>query len=154
MAINRKQFLQNAGFAAGGAVLGALGRGLLGGGSRTGAGAPPGRAESKAPPSSAPPVANEERGDGSFSPAGAALIVRFFLQYRQIGEITYLDVGANEPVSLNNTYYFYLRGYRGVLVEPNRTLCQRIREKRPGDTVLEAGIGVTAEKEADYYIMS
>lgn len=154
MSIDRKQFLQNTGFAAGGAVLGALGRGLLGGGSRTGEGAPPGPAESKALPSSAPPVADEERGDGSFSQAGEDLIVRFFFQYRQIGEITYLDVGANEPVSLNNTYYFYRRGYRGVLVEPNRTLCQRIREKRPGDTVLEAGIGVTAEKEADYFIMS
>jgi FkbM family methyltransferase len=151
MAIDRKQFLRSTGFATAGAVLGAFGRGLVGRGRRTSPSAELGQAAPHAP---APRPAEEERGDGSFSQAGEDLIVRFFFQFRQIAEITYLDVGANEPVSLNNTYYFYIRGYRGVLVEPNRTLCQRIREKRPGDTVLEAGIGVTAEKEADYYIMS
>lgn len=157
MAIDRKQFLRSSGFAAGGAALGALVRDWFGG-RRAGrqepepadaAAGPPGRGSGPMPP-----VAEEERGENSFSQAGEDLIVRFFFLYRRIGEITYLDVGANEPVQNNNTYYFYTRGYRGVLVEPNRTLCQKIREKRPGDTVLEAGIGVNAVKEADYYIMS
>ena len=157
MAIDRKQFLRSTGMVAGGAVLGAFGRGLSGGGSAAGRGAPAASGEqaARAPAGPQPAArADEERGDGSFSQAGEDLIVRFFFQYRQISDITYLDVGANEPVALNNTYYFYTRGYRGVLVEPNRTLCQRLREKRPGDTVLDAGIGITAAREADYYIMS
>jgi FkbM family methyltransferase len=66
----------------------------------------------------------------------------------------YLDVGAWSPILNNNTYLLYRLGYRGVLVEPNVAACQKIREARPGDTVLEAGIGVTAVRQADYYVMS
>ena len=68
--------------------------------------------------------------------------------------MTYLDIGANHPVRLNNTYLFYLRGYKGVLVEPNVSLCERLRAVRPRDTTLAAGIGVTAAREADYFIMT
>ena len=71
-----------------------------------------------------------------------------------ISRITYLDIGANLPIDFNNTYYFYRRGYRGVLVEPNVTLCEQLRAVRPADTTLAAGIEVTAAKEADYYIMT
>ena len=68
--------------------------------------------------------------------------------------MTYLDVGANDPIQNSNTYYFYRKGYRGVLVEPNVSLCEKLRAVRPEDTTLAAGIGVTAAKEADYYIMT
>src|SRR5205823_3960574 len=54
----------------------------------------------------------------------------------------------------NNTYFFYRKGYRGVLVEPNVTMCEQLRTVRPGDTTLAAGIGVTAAREADYYLMT
>ena len=57
-----------------------------------------------------------------------------------------LDVGAHEPVVINNTYFFYRRGYHGVLVEPNVEMCKKLRAVRPKDTTLEAGIGVTAEQ--------
>jgi FkbM family methyltransferase len=93
-------------------------------------------------------------GDESFSQAGEDLIVRFFFQFRGIGQITYLDVGANDPIELNNTYYFYKRGYHGVLVEPNVSYCEQLRAVRPKDTTLAAGIGFTAAREADYYIMT
>ena len=157
MAIDRKQFLRSSGYAAGGAVLGALGRGMLGRDTtdrRQSAPVPGSPAVAPAASQPSPSAPQEEHGEESYAQAGEDLIVRFFFYYRRISNITYLDIGANEPVQLNNTYYFYRRGYRGVLVEPNRTLCQRLREKRPGDTVLEAGIGVTPVKEADYYIMS
>ena len=68
--------------------------------------------------------------------------------------MTYLDIGANDPIMLNNTYLFYLRGCNGVLVEPNAALCERLRAVRPRDTTLTAGIGVTAAREADYFIMT
>jgi FkbM family methyltransferase len=145
MPIDRKQFLRTAGCTAGGAAFGALGRGLLGRDAAV-------QGQPGSPSTPAAPQA--EHGEESYSQAGEDLIVRFFFLHQKIGNITYLDIGANEPVQLNNTYYYYLRGFRGVLVEPNRTLCQRLREKRPGDRVLEAGIGVTPTKEADYYIMS
>jgi Methyltransferase FkbM domain len=158
MSIDRKRFLQNTGWAAAGATLGALGRGLL---SRNPAadsrfspqrGAP--IVQPSPAPRSIPSPSNEVHGDESFSQAGEDLIVRFFFQFRGIGKITYLDVGANDPIELNNTYYFYRRGHRGVLVEPNVSLCEKLRAVRPEDTTLVAGIGGTAAKEADYYIMT
>jgi hypothetical protein len=90
----------------------------------------------------------------SFAQSGEDLIANFIFHYLQIPRITYLDVGAHEPVAINNTYFFYRRGYHGVLVEPNVEMCKKLRAVRPKDTTLEAGIGVTAEREADYYLMT
>ena len=41
-----------------------------------------------------------------------------------------------------------------MLVEPNFEACEKLREVRPGDKVIEAGIGVTSAREADYYVMT
>jgi FkbM family methyltransferase len=67
---------------------------------------------------------------------------------------TYLDIGACLPISSNNTYLFYRRGSRGVLVEPNIDLIPELRAKRPGDAVLNVGVGVTEQDAADYYCMT
>jgi FkbM family methyltransferase len=158
MSIDRKRFLQTTGWAAAGAALGALGRGLLprnlGAESRS---SPPRGAPIVQPspaPGTIPSPSNQVHGDESFSQAGEDLIVRFFFQVRGIGKITYLDIGAYDPIELSNTYYFYRRGYRGVLVEPNVSLCEKLRAVRPEDTTLVAGIADTTAKEADYYIMT
>jgi FkbM family methyltransferase len=66
---------------------------------------------------------------------------------------TYLDIGAFDPVSENNTYLFYLAGSRGVLVEPNKAITERLKSVRPGDTVLVAGIGTDETPEADYFML-
>lgn len=65
----------------------------------------------------------------------------------------YIDVGAWDPIQGNNTYMFYRAGGRGVLVEPNPVFCAKLRAVRKGDVVVAAGIGVTDDKEADYYIV-
>ena len=66
---------------------------------------------------------------------------------------TYLDIGTYDPINDNNTYLFYLAGCRGVLVEPNKAISERLRSVRPGDTLLVAGIGVDETPEADYYML-
>jgi FkbM family methyltransferase len=66
---------------------------------------------------------------------------------------TYMDIGAHHPVVDNNTYYFYERGARGVLVEPNPALHSLLEQVRPQDALVRAGIGVTAQAEADFYII-
>src|SRR5262249_61369369 len=147
MALNRKQFLRYTGAAAAGASLGAVVRGLVapaapdaGGGGilepTAGWATPPAQAGSA--PATPPRIVGTE----SFSQCGEDLVVAFTMGYLGMGpHITYLDVGANDPVNLNNTYYFYRRGHCGVLVEPNGALCRSLRDRRRGDTVLEAGIG-------------
>jgi FkbM family methyltransferase len=122
-----------------------------------------GQAPAKAPPSGAkkPPqasgpkkAATEATGVLSFAQSGEDLIADFIFYYLQIPKVTYMDVGAHDPVAMNNTYFFYRRGLRGVLVEPNVEMCKKLRAVRPQDTTLEAGIGVTAVREADYYLMT
>jgi FkbM family methyltransferase len=66
---------------------------------------------------------------------------------------TYVDVGAAEPIRGSNTYLLYWTGARGVLVEPNPTLVEKLKKYRPGDTVVAAGIGVDETTEADYYVI-
>jgi len=93
-------------------------------------------------------------GQVSFSQFGEDIIVLKFLERHNIGKITYLDIGANDPINGNNTYNLYIRGYRGVLVEPNNVLYNRIRKIRPGDTCLNFGIGIDENEEADYYMFA
>jgi FkbM family methyltransferase len=65
---------------------------------------------------------------------------------------TYLDIGAFDPIFDNNTYLFYRRGARGVLVEPNSAITSKLKSERPDDTVLVAAIGIDDATEADYYL--
>lgn len=93
-------------------------------------------------------------GKTSYAQCGEDLIVVFLLQeVLRITRPTYLDLGANHPVNLSNTYAFYMQGSRGVLVEPDPDLCEKIRKRRPDDVVVEAGVGATSG-EADFFVMS
>lgn len=49
---------------------------------------------------------------------------------------TYLDLGANHPREMSNTYFFYSQGARGVLVDANADICEELRKERPGDIVI------------------
>jgi FkbM family methyltransferase len=90
----------------------------------------------------------------SYSQSGEDAICMMIFNYLKIEHPTYLDVGAWHPQALNNTYLFYTQGSRGVLVEPNLALIPELKTARPGDTVLNVGVGITEQKEADYYCMT
>jgi FkbM family methyltransferase len=90
----------------------------------------------------------------SFSQCGEDLIVAHLMEALQISKPTYLDIGAHHPSRLNNTYLFYLKGSRGVCVEPDPELFAELRAKRRRDTCLKMGIGFDHRENADFYIMS
>ena len=46
---------------------------------------------------------------------------------------TYIDIGAATPNRCNNTYYYYLKGWKGMLVEPRQKFVGLIRKVRPND---------------------
>ena len=100
----------------------------------------------------APEAPPEQRyGQTSFAQQGEDLVIEGILRHLKVEKPTYIDIGAGDPISCNNTYKFYRQYGRGVLVEPNPKLVALLREVRPNDTVLEAGIGISEQKEADYY---
>lgn len=87
-----------------------------------------------------------------YSQFGEDIILAHLFAQLDIKQPTYLDIGANEPRYISNTYYFYSRGSRGVLVEPNPYLFKKLKKFRPKDKVVNTGIGLNETKEADFYI--
>ncbi len=87
----------------------------------------------------------------SYSQAGEDVVVDSLLQSMGI-QPTYLELGTNHPKFGNNTYKFYRRGCRGVLVEAAPSLIPRIRRTRPRDLVLNAGVGVGDKPSMNFYV--
>jgi FkbM family methyltransferase len=88
----------------------------------------------------------------SYSQSGEDIIISDLFNRLGISNPTYLDIGANDPVSLNNTYRLYTRGSRGVCIEPNPVMYKRLLQKRPKDVVINAGVAFDEKREADFYI--
>jgi FkbM family methyltransferase len=88
----------------------------------------------------------------TYSQFGEDLILRHLFGNLGIERPTYLDIGANNPRACSNTYYFYRQGGSGVLIEPNPRLSRRLSSVRPRDIVVQAGVGLTTESEADLYV--
>jgi FkbM family methyltransferase len=91
----------------------------------------------------------------SYSQCGEDIIIDFIFNFLDIKNPSYLDIGANDPKYLNNTYYFYEnRNGRGVVIEPNLSLAAKLKESRPHDIHYNCGIGFNnVEEYADYYVM-
>lgn len=90
----------------------------------------------------------------SYSQSGEDIIISDLFTRLGIIHATYLDIGANEPVSLSNTYRLYTMGSSGVCVEPNPILFKKLQTKRKRDTCLNTGVAFDERKEADYYMFS
>lgn len=88
----------------------------------------------------------------SFSQCGEDLIIDYIFRLRGVSHPTFLDIGAHHPWYINNTAIFYLRGCRGVNIEPNPALYNRFTNERPNDTNLNIGIS-DSNGEMDFYII-
>ena len=88
----------------------------------------------------------------SYSQSGEDIIICDLFNRLKISNPSYLDIGANDPVSLSNTYRLYTRGSRGVCVEPNPVMFKKLLEKRSKDLCINAGVAFNDEREADFYI--
>ncbi len=95
------------------------------------------------------------QGYETFSQCGEDRICEhFFLSHTCIAAPTFLDIGANHPVRLNNSYLFSRRGSFGVLVEPNPDLYDAIRKARPKDKCLNVGISDSDVGSAPFFIFA
>lgn len=62
-----------------------------------------------------------------------ALVRQYF---GDAGSGFFVEVGANEPASIHSqTWHLEQRGWRGILIEPNPTLIDRLVRQRPGSRV-------------------
>jgi FkbM family methyltransferase len=97
-------------------------------------------------------IANLQINNSQF---GEDLIIGHLLNFlfsKDSHGITYLDIGANHPFHISNTYFFYRRGGKGVLIEPNPNLKEVIERVRPNDVLLNVGVAFKkGQKSATYY---
>lgn len=87
----------------------------------------------------------------SYSQAGEDIIVDMLFSEVGIMRPVYLDLGTNHPKRGNNTYKFYRKGSRGILVEAAPSLIPQIRRKRPKDKVLNIGVGLNSGESLEFY---
>ena len=66
----------------------------------------------------------------------------------------YLDLGANQPVTMSNTYFFYERGARGVLLEANPLLIPELKKQRSGDIVLNQAVTSQSGEMVTFHILN
>lgn len=84
----------------------------------------------------------------SYSQFGEDVVVNAMLRSIQNG--TYVDVGGFDPVLYSNTYLFYKKGWKGVVIEPNRTLKSKFSLIRHRDEFELCGVA-ESEKTMTYY---
>lgn len=66
------------------------------------------------------------------------------LVFHDVAAGTYVDVGGGHPVADNVSMYFYLKGWRGLVVEPQEALARAYAGVRPRDTVVSSLAGRAA----------
>jgi FkbM family methyltransferase len=70
----------------------------------------------------------------SYATGGVDVVLKSILRDVQFG--TYLDVGANHPIDLSNTYLFYENGWSGFAIDGNAEYIQTWNDLRPRDIFL------------------
>lgn len=90
----------------------------------------------------------------SYSQSGEDIIIRRTLSRMNCPRPVYLDIGANDPIELNNTYLLYKSGGKGVIVEPNPHYIKQYRKKRPSDHLVTAGISSHGGGNLTFYLLS
>jgi FkbM family methyltransferase len=77
----------------------------------------------------------------SYSQFNEDLIIDLLFESKRNG--FYLDVGANDPSSCNNTKRFYDKGWSGINIEPGKDAFEKLCACRPRDINLNIGVGFT-----------
>jgi len=76
-----------------------------------------------------------------------------FLSENGIEKGFFVEVGANDPEFLSQTWHLEKKGWTGVLVEPLPDRADQLRKKRPNSRVFEVACGSPDQVgEAEFYV--
>lgn len=92
----------------------------------------------------------------TFSQSGEDCILAYIIYVLGIPfeYVEYIDLGANHAKEMSNTYFFYSKGAKGILVEANPQLIPELRFYRHRDVILNKVVDVDKEKKVDFYILN
>lgn len=87
----------------------------------------------------------------SFSQEGEDLVLNRLFEKQKGG--FYVDVGAHHPQRFSNTYFFYLKGWRGINIDAMPGSMESFEKIRPKDINIEAAVSDLSE-ELTYYMFN
>ena len=87
----------------------------------------------------------------SFSCEGEDRILEHIFQQNKSG--FFIDIGANSATKFSNSYLFYLKGWKGINIEPNPDFIPSFKLLRPRDKTLNIGVSMK-EAELNYYVFN
>ncbi|MGF9713266.1 FkbM family methyltransferase [Paenibacillus naphthalenovorans] len=92
----------------------------------------------------------------TYSQSGEDSILAYIIHVLGIPfeSIDYIDMGANHAKEMSNTYFFYSRGAKGVLVEANPELIPELKFYRHRDIILNNCVDVETGNTVDFYILN
>jgi FkbM family methyltransferase len=80
----------------------------------------------------------------SYSQFGEDVLVWEYFGGRRDG--FFVEVGANHPTELSQTWLFEQNGWKGILVEPLARNCEALRAQRPGSRVFQYAVGAPEQR--------
>lgn len=90
----------------------------------------------------------------SYSQYGEDILIRnLFIEYCNIFNPSYLDLGAHSPFHLSNSALFYKLGSTGVNIEANPILFKAFEKYRKKDINLNIGVAPSSHEALQFYIM-
>ncbi|MGH7410306.1 MAG: FkbM family methyltransferase [Candidatus Methylomirabilis sp.] len=76
--------------------------------------------------------------------AAEQLLVQLFFHNRSHGY--FVEIGAGDPVQSSQTWHLEQKGWRGILVEPIRELCEHLRRNRARSIIVQAACGAPEQR--------
>lgn len=92
----------------------------------------------------------------TYSQSGEDAILAYLFAVLGIpfAKCSYLDLGANRPKEMSNTYFFYEQGASGILVEANPALIPALRREREGDTIINKCIAPVSGQVIPFHVLN
>tara|TARA_B100001093_G_C26833485_1_gene1017230 strand:- start:335 stop:1096 length:762 start_codon:yes stop_codon:yes gene_type:complete len=75
-----------------------------------------------------------------------AILKKYFCDFKKGN---FIDIGSNEPIKHSNTFYFYLRNWNGICVDPLPYLKKKYNFYRSRDIFINSGISGNAKTNND-----
>lgn len=86
----------------------------------------------------------------SFSKSGEDMQLKQLLKLNKKG--VYVDIGCWDPVKASNSYYFHLKGWKRICIDPNPKMQELFRTKRKLDIFVNSAVGIEGKK-LTYYML-
>jgi FkbM family methyltransferase len=87
----------------------------------------------------------------SFSKSGDDLQLMKLINQTTPG--TYVDIGCWHPIKASNSYFFSLRDWKGICIDPNPELEKLYKKFRPNDIFINCAVG-ESDANLNYYMLS